>query len=114
LNQLLRQAKKAWHGVKPGQPDWGNSSHSLAFSAVLRREGILFYLILNAYWQPLEFELPPLDQGSEATWLRWIDTALDSPHEIVPWQMPRPITGRTYRAESRSVVVVFSRVGPGA
>ncbi len=63
LNQLLREATKAWHGVKPEQPDWRDCSHSLAFSAVLRREGILFYLILNAYWHALDFELPPVDQG---------------------------------------------------
>ena len=33
LNQLIREAKKAWHGVKLDQPDWGHWSHSLAFSA---------------------------------------------------------------------------------
>ena len=33
LNQLLRQASKAWHGVKVGQPDWSDHSHSLAFEA---------------------------------------------------------------------------------
>ena len=33
LNQLLRTASKAWHGVKQGQPDWSDSSHSLAFCA---------------------------------------------------------------------------------
>src|SRR5919108_479346 len=32
LNQVLRKANKAWHGVKLGQPDWSVSSHSLAFS----------------------------------------------------------------------------------
>ena len=32
LNQLIREANKAWHGVKLGQPDWTDHSHSLAFS----------------------------------------------------------------------------------
>jgi isoamylase len=114
LNQLLRQATKAWHGVKPEQPDWRDCSHSLAFSAVLQREGILFYLILNAYWQPLDFKLPPVDQGGQAPWRRWIDTARDSPHDIVPWQTAEPIPGRTYRAESRSAVVLFAHVGGGS
>ena len=35
LNQMLRDAKKAWHGVKLGQPDWSPGSHSLAFGAEL-------------------------------------------------------------------------------
>src|SRR2546429_7152659 len=38
LNQLLREANRAWHGVKLGQPDWGNWSHSLAFTAGARNE----------------------------------------------------------------------------
>src|SRR5208283_4674585 len=35
LNQLLRGASKAWHGVKLRQPDWSEQSRSLAFSAEL-------------------------------------------------------------------------------
>src|SRR5262249_20808913 len=35
LNQFLRRASKAWHGVKLQQPDWSQQSHSLAFSADL-------------------------------------------------------------------------------
>ena len=30
LNQLLREGKLTWHGVRVGQPDWSNYSHSLA------------------------------------------------------------------------------------
>ena len=40
LNTFLREANKAWHGVKLNQPDWGDCSHSLALSAELRREGL--------------------------------------------------------------------------
>ena len=46
-------------------------------------------------------------------WYRWIDTALDSPHDIVPWETAPPIPGRTYRAEERSVVVLFARIEAG-
>ena len=41
LSQLLREANKAWHGVKLGQPDWGDQSHSLAFTAELPEERAL-------------------------------------------------------------------------
>ncbi len=111
LNQLLRQANRAWHGVEPGQPDWRDCSHSLAFSAEIRKEGILLYVILNAYWEPLDFQLPVLGPQEESAWRRWIDTALDSPRDIVPWQTAEPIVGRTYRVESRSVVLLLARVG---
>jgi glycogen operon protein len=70
LNELIRNAIKTWHGVKVGQPDWGEHSHSLAFEAVLQNEGLRFYLILNAYWEPLEFELPPEGEGRVNAWQR--------------------------------------------
>ena len=105
LNQLLRDAKKAWHGVKLEQPDWSHYSHSLALGAELQREGLRFHLILNAYWEPLDFELPVC--GGDG-WRRWIDTALDPPDEIVEWQKALPISGRTYCAGPRSVVMLVA------
>ena len=111
LNQLLRKANRAWHGVKLGQPDWSASSHSLAFTAETLNEKLFFHIILNAYWEPLEFELPRADRHSEDTWRRWIDTTLDSPHDIVEWQTAPPVADRTYQAGPRSVVVLFARVG---
>jgi isoamylase len=107
LNQLIRQASKAWHGVKVGQPDWGENSHCLAFEAELRQEGLRVYLILNAYREPLEFELPPAGDGAAGAWRRWIDTALASPQDIVEWRAAPAISGPAYRAEARSVVVLF-------
>jgi glycogen operon protein len=108
LNQLLRQAKRSWHGVKLDQPDWGDCSHSIAFGAEMRKENMIFHLILNAYWGPLDFELPPVDNGRENPWHRWIDTALDAPYDIVEWQKAPSIPGYTYRAEARSVVVLYA------
>jgi glycogen operon protein len=58
LTQLISGATKNWHGVKLDQPDWSHQSHSVAFSAELKGEGLLVYFIFNAYWEPLEFELP--------------------------------------------------------
>jgi isoamylase len=102
---LIDQANKGWHGVKLNHPDWGDGSHSVALYAEVKREGMRFHLILNAYWEPLEFELPRLESGK---WRRWIDTALDSPNDIVPWKTAPPIQGATYRAEARSVVMLYS------
>ena len=112
LNQLLRKANRAWHGVKLWQPDWRNSSHSLAFTAEVRDENLLFHMILNAYWEPLEFELPPADHEGEIAWRRWIDTALDPPHEIEEWQAAPLIPSRTYRSGPGSLVVLFAELNP--
>ena len=37
-----------------------------------------------------------------------IDTALASPEDIVPWQGSLTVAGASYRAESRSVVLLFA------
>ena len=108
LNQLIQGAKKAWHGVKLNQPDWSDSSHSLAFSGEIRKEKLLFYLILNAYREPLDFELPPADNKSREPWRRWIDTTLDAPQDIVEWKNASPVSGEAYRAGPRSIVVLIS------
>jgi isoamylase len=110
LAQLIGQADKAWHGVKLNQPDWADHSHSVAFSAKLPREELLCYLIFNAYWEPLEFELPPVGSAETDPWRRWIDTSLESPHDIVEWHAAPSVPGRTYRAGPRSVVVLWARL----
>jgi isoamylase len=110
LNQLLRGVNLAWHGVKLNQPDWSEHSHSIAFTAELRQERLLFHVILNAYWQPLDFELPRLDSAGENPWRRWIDTALDSPHDILEWDRAESFPGYAYRAEARSVVMLLTGV----
>ena len=108
LTEMLERANKAWHGVKVNQPDWGEGSHSIAFGAELKKDKLRFHLILNGYWEPLEFELPPTE-GSP--WRRWIDTSLPSPQDIVEWKAAPPVSGNAYRAGPRSVVMLISELG---
>jgi len=110
LNQLIRQADITWHGVRLHEPDWRHYSHSVAFTARFAKERVFFHVILNAYWEPLEFELSPVADGGRHPWRRWIDTFLDSPHDIVDWERAPSVPGHSYRAEPRSVVVLF--LGP--
>jgi glycogen operon protein len=107
LNQWLMHAKHAWHGVKLYQPDWTSNSHTLAFDAEAPEQRLSFHLIFNAYWESLDFELPALAKSAGA-WRRWVDTALDPPHDIVAWNMAPEIAGQTYRAGPRSVVVLMT------
>jgi glycogen operon protein len=105
LNTMLQNAKKSWHGTKLNQPDWGDGSHSVALGGELREEGLLFHLMLNAFWKPLEFELPQLAAGA---WHRWIDTSLESPDDIAVWAQAPPICGKSYQVADRSVVMLYS------
>jgi glycogen operon protein len=67
-----------------------------------------FHIILNAYWKPLEFELPWVSRDGRVPWRRWIDTFRDSPHDIVDWEEAPAVSGHSYRVEARSVVVLFA------
>jgi len=113
LNQLLLNSNIIWHGVKLGQPDWSDSSHSLAFSAETHNGALLFHIILNAYYEPLDFELPHASHRGGEPLRRWIDTSLDPPQDIVEWHTAEPIQDGTYQTGPRSVVVLFARMGRG-
>jgi glycogen operon protein len=110
LNHLIAQANKKWHGVKLGEPDWGDHSHSIAISLELRREALCVFLILNAYWAPLDFELPSASDYGARSWRRWIDTSLAPPEDVVPWQVAPAISVPRYRAGPRSVVMLFGDI----
>ena len=109
LAQLLNVGVKGWHGVKLNQPDWNTSSHSIALSVQVPSENLLVYFIFNAYWEPLDFEIPPLENGSENFWHRWVDTYLDSPQDIVAWDTAPAMLSPTYRTGARSVVVLWAK-----
>jgi len=110
LNKLIQGATKAWHGVKLNQPDWSDDSHSVALYVSTRRERLFVYIILNSYWETLNFELP-LPQNGFGTWRRWIDTALEIPDDIVEWPNASPVSGGSYRVAPRSVVVLYASAG---
>ena len=65
-------------------------------------------MILNAYWEPLEFELPQISDRWNA-WQRLIDTQLDAPEDILDWELSPEIHNGIYNVGSRSVVVLFAR-----
>ena len=110
LEQLLNVGVKRWHGVKLNQPDWNTSSHSIALSVQVPSENLLAYFIFNAYWESLEFEIPPLENSSQNFWHRWIDTYLDSPEDIVVWDAAPVVLSPTYRTGAHSVVVLWAKV----
>jgi glycogen operon protein len=88
-----------WYGTS-GAPDLSHTSHSLAY---LLRGGSLgdqdIYVMINAWWQPLEFEIQP---GQAQEWRRVVDTSLESPEDIGD---PVPVPGRKYTLGPRSVAV---------
>jgi glycogen operon protein len=98
-----------WHGVELGAPDWSYDSHSLAFSLRHPEQQEYLHVMLNAYWQPLAFELPLL--GHQECWHRVIDTALSLPVSFCDLNEAPPVNTERYLVEARScaVLIVKSR-----
>jgi glycogen operon protein len=112
LNQLLRRARIEWHGVALNQPDWGENSHSLAFTLRSLRGRFVLHGMLNAYWEPLTFELPPAPPEGREAWRRCMDTALPSPDDIYLWDEAPPAGSGTYVVQPRSIVVLARGLPP--
>ncbi len=97
----------AWHGVKLNQPDWGENSHSLAFTLRYRQYDELLHVILNAFWEPLTFDLPSL--SPDRHWRRIIDTALAAPDDFCGIDNAIKIEQSFYRVDARSSVILMAR-----
>jgi glycogen operon protein len=64
--------------------------------------------MLNLYWEPLTFKIPPPIIPNER-WYLIADTALPSPRDFSPVEMATPIQGHTYQLDARSVVVLMAQ-----
>ncbi len=109
LNELLRRQPIQWHGVTLNSPDWSHESHTLAGTVRLLGYPLLLHLIVNAYWEALEFEMPALEAPQR--WRRCIDTSRDFPDDICRWPDAPSLEGSHYRVEPRSVVVLLASIG---
>ena len=108
---LLQSADAKLSGVHHGQPDLSESSRSIAITLTGRSAAL--HLALNAYWEPLEFELPPADEHPARqghVWRAILDTSQPSPRDLVTYQEAPPIDGPTYRVGPRSVVLLARQV----
>ena len=84
------------------------SSHSIALT--VRAPAGALHLILNAYWEPLDFELPVAERR-RGGWRRIIDTARPSPHDIaLDFGGAAAVDTPTFRAEARSIVLLAAAV----
>jgi isoamylase len=110
LNQLLRQAQIRPRGVTLDPPDWSDQAHSLAFTALGPEGHALVHVMINAYWEPLAFALPPRTEGPHQGWQRWVDTARDAPEDICAGPEFPPVRDATYVVHPRAVVLLVAPV----
>jgi glycogen operon protein len=112
LNQLLCRAHLEWHGIRLGQPDWGDESHSIALTAWSLTRSFAIHLMVNAWQEPLLFELPAASAVPGGRWRRWIDTSLASPDDIVALEDASPLEGECYLLQPHSLAAMLAAV-PG-
>jgi isoamylase len=93
---LAADFNQAGEHLKLHQPDWSDQSHSLAISAWATAANLDLYLMLNAYWEPLRFELPPAPEAGLRPWRRWLDTFLESPDDICLFSKAPPVASSSY------------------
>jgi glycogen operon protein len=106
LNQFLARARIEYHGIRLHQPDWSDQSHSLAIAASAFSLGLDLYLMLNAHWEPLKFELPPTPEDASRPWRRWLDTFLEAPDDICAFVNAPLVSGSFYLVNPRSIVAL--------
>ena len=100
LTQFLRSARITWHGVKLGEPDWSDRSRSIAVTFQEPDGPALAHVIVNAWKDPLEFELPRVEEG----WHLMVDTFLPAPNDILTWEEAPVVEAAGYLASPYSFV----------
>ncbi|ASC72467.1 glycogen debranching enzyme [Halomicronema hongdechloris C2206] len=103
----VKQPHIVWHGVNLGQPDWSHDSHSLAFTLRYPAYDEQLHVMLNAFWQPLPFQLPPLRPGDH--WHHLVNTAKPPPQDLTLPGQGQAITTPLYEVSCRSAVVVIAQ-----
>jgi glycogen operon protein len=98
----------AWHGARPGKPDWTPESRSVAMQILAAPNDETILVIVHAHWEPKAFELPKLP--AEKSWRRFVDTSLPPGDDALEPGAELPVTwDRTYAVGPRSVVVLVGR-----
>lgn len=95
-----------WHGVKLNHPDWGWHSHSIAFLLTDKEDKEQVYVMINAYWEKLTFEIPYPEPTIGKEWVRVIDTSLPSPNDFIDVEKAPPYRSSTYTVSPRTVVML--------
>jgi len=99
-----------WHGVELNEPDFGDNSHSIAFTLVEPASDEHLHVIVNEYWDCLTFELPSAPDGKK--WCRIIDTAKIGDDDFHLPVKATPHGSSVYKSDARSITVLMALAQP--
>ncbi len=109
LLALLEKVQIEFGGITPGRLDAGPTSHALAASRRSASGAEHFYLIVNAYWEPLTFTLPSPPATAPQGWRLWLDTNRLAPDDIHGRDDMPAVDENSYLAAPRSIVVLVAQ-----
>ena len=96
-----------WHGTKLDAPGFDDPlGRTLAFTIAGFGESADLHVMMNMFWEPLEFDIPV---DPQRRWHLVIDTFAESPDDIVDPDRTAPYPGERCRVGARSIVVLRSR-----
>jgi glycogen operon protein len=97
----------SWHGCKLFSPGWDDpNARTLAFTLGGFEGRADIHVMLNMYWEALNFEIP-LVEGRQ--WYKVVDTAEPSPRDIADLGKETVVSDNLYIVQDRSVVVLISK-----
>lgn len=96
-----------WHGVKLNQPGWEDqSARAFSFTIGGIEEEPDIHVMLNMYWEKLDFEIPPIKKRK---WHVAVNTFEDSPNDILKDGYESCVIGDHFIVRERSIVVFISK-----
>jgi isoamylase len=104
LHEIIAQSGIRWHGVKLNLPDWGDHSHAIAMESKKLNSDHVSYVVFNAYWENLTFELPESPSGK---WQRVVDTSLNEKQDIHVPGGKKHFVNKNYLVNARSIVILI-------
>ncbi|MFC6647080.1 hypothetical protein ACFQBQ_16165 [Granulicella cerasi] len=103
LREMLEHSHIEWHGAKLYCPDFSDDSNTLA-ATVYAEDGLALHMMLNAFWQPLQFAIPPVPDAT-LHWFRVLDTFETTP-ECSLEDADKQIVGAEYLLQPRSIALL--------
>jgi isoamylase len=92
-----------WYGVG-AQPDLSYDSHTLAYCLHGGSEDDDLYVMINAYWEPLDFAI---QEGQPDQWRKVVDTAANPPEDFCEAASAEPLRSPNCAVPARSVVMLL-------
>jgi glycogen operon protein len=100
-------ADVTWYGEKLNTPAWSDpQARTLAMTLAGFDGAPDIHVMLNMYWESVDFDLPIVPGRS---WFRALDTAQPPPDDIAGPGAEAPVAGTTYKLQGRSVAALINR-----